>query len=205
MKRGDTPHYTDHSILDAVKADKTGSAFSARDFLKLGTHAAVRKALERLTKNGELRRIRRGFYDRPRPHPVLGQTATDPMELVRSVMKTTGAQWQVSGAYAANQLHLTEQVPAKIGILTNGVPRKISLGKLTLDFRRAAPRNLLGAGKTSGLVFQALRYLGKDQVSPEIVARLQRQLDPTTKQDLAKVAPQMPAWLRPVVEQIAAP
>ena len=202
MKRADTPHYTDHSILDAVKANKIGSAFSARDFFKLGSHAAVRKALERLTKNGELRRIRRGFYDRPRPHPILGQTATDPMELVRSVMKNTGAQWQVSGAYAANQLHLTEQVPAKIVILTNGVPRKISLGKLTLDFRRAAPRNLIGAGTTAGLVFQALRYLGKNHVTPEIISRLRRDLDPTTKKDLAKFTPQMAVWLHPIVQQI---
>ena len=202
MKKGYAPQYTDRSILEAVKADKVGSAFSARDFLELGSHAAVRKALERLTKKGELRRIRRGFYDRPRPHPILGQTAPDPMELVRSVMKDTGAQWQVSGAYAANQLHLTEQVPAKIVIFTNGVPRKISLGKLTLDFRRAAPRNLIGAGTTAGLVFQALRYLGENHVTPEIVSRLRRDLDPATKKDLAKLTPQMAAWLRPVVQQI---
>lgn len=202
MKRRDSPHYTDHSILDAVRADKFGSAFAARDFLKLGSPAAVRKALERLTKSGELRRIRRGFYDRPRPHPLLGQTATDPMELVRSVMKNTGAQWQVSGAYAANQLHLTEQVPARIVIFTNGIPRKISLGKLTLDFRRAAPRNLIGAGTTAGLVFQALRYLGKDHATPEIISRLRRDLDQATKKDLAKFTPQMAAWLRPVVQQI---
>ncbi|HEY0947135.1 MAG TPA: DUF6088 family protein [Opitutaceae bacterium] len=205
MKRGRKPQYTDQSMLKLIESDHSGRAFSAGDFATLGSPAAVRKALERLTKAGRLRRIRRGFYDRPRPHPLLGETAPDPMQLVQSVMKNTGAQWQVSGAYAANQLHLTEQVPARIVVLTNGVPRKIALGKLTLDFRRAAPRNLLGAGKTSGLVFQALRYLGPDHVTPEIVARLQRQLDSATKKDLAKLAPQMSAWLRPLVQQIAAP
>ncbi len=205
MKRDAKPQYADQSILTLIESDRTGRTFSAGDFTTLGSAAAVRKALERLTKAGRLRRIRRGFYDRPRPHPLLGETAPDPMQLVRSVMKNTGAQWQVSGAYAANQLHLTEQVPARMVVLTNGVPRKIALGKLTLDFRRAAPRNLLGAGKTSGLVFQALRYLGKDQVTPAIVARLQREIDPATKQELAKLAPKMAAWLRPLIPQITAP
>lgn len=204
MKKEIEPLYTDHAILAAVKADRAGSIFSARDFLNLGSHVAVRKALERLTKNGELRRISRGFYDRPRPHPILGQTAADPMEFVRSIMKNTGAEWQVSGAYAANQLHLTEQVPAKIVVLTNGVPRKIPLGKLTVEFRRAAPRNLLGAGRTSGRVFQALRYLGKEHVTPKIVTQLRRDLDHATKRDLVKLAVQMPAWLRPLIQQIAA-
>ena len=42
------------------------------------------------------------------------------------------------------RLGLSDQVPAKIVILTDGVPRRVSLGKLTLVFRRAAPRNLFG-------------------------------------------------------------
>ena len=42
MKKGDSPHYTDHSILDAVRADKFGSAFAARDFLKLGSVEAAK-------------------------------------------------------------------------------------------------------------------------------------------------------------------
>lgn len=204
MKSPVDTHHTDDKILRVIRATKRARAFSALDFLRLGNPAAVRKALERLTKRGDLRRVRRGFYDRPRAHPILGQTAPDPMELVRGIMKNSAAVWQVSGAYAANLLHLTEQVPAKIVILTNGVPRKVALGKLTLDFRRAAPRNLLGAGKPAGLVFQALRHLGKDHVSPEIVARLQQQLDPATKADLDALAPQAAAWMCPLLQQIAA-
>jgi hypothetical protein len=39
------------------------------------------------------------------------------------------------------------------------VPRQVPLGKLMLTLRRAAPRNLLGAGMRAGLVIQGLRYL----------------------------------------------
>lgn len=200
-----TSQSIDDTILKSVRATKSASTFSAKDFLHLGNPAAIRKALERLTKRGDLRRIRRGFYDRPRPHPLLGQTAPDPMDLVRGVMKDSGAQWQVSGAYAANLLHLSEQVPAKILILTDGVSRKIPLGKLTLDFRRAAPRHLLGAGKPAGLVIQAIRHLRPTGMTPAVIACLRRQLDPTTKADLLSLAPKLAAWMQPIVQHIVTP
>ncbi|HVU31801.1 MAG TPA: DUF6088 family protein [Opitutaceae bacterium] len=192
----------ERSILRAIRATKSASTFSAKDFLHVGNPPAIRKALERLTKNGDLRRIRRGFYDRPRAHPLLGQTAPDPMDLVRGVMKDTGAQWQVSGAYAANQLRLSEQVPAKIVILTDGAPRKIPLGKLVLDFRRTAPRNLLGAGTRAGLVIQAIRHLRASGMTPAIIGRLQRQLDPDTKAELVDLVPKTAAWMQPIIQRI---
>ena len=204
MGKPDTLDSTETSILKSVRARRSALVFSARDFAASGRPAAVRKALERLVRRGTLRRVRRGFYDQPRPHPLLGQTAPNAMDLVKSVMKNSSAQWQVSGAYAANLLHLSDQVPARIVILTNGVPRKIALGKLTLDFRRAAPRNLLGAGRPAGLVIQALRHLDRGGITPEIIAKLRHRLDPATKADLTSLSPKLAAWLQPLVREIAA-
>lgn len=120
-------------------------------------------------------------------------------------MKGTGSQWQFSGAYAANRLGLSEQVPAKILVLTDGTPRRVSLGKLNLIFRHVAPRSLIGAGRPAGLVIQALKHLRKTGLSPADVSRLQQRLDATTKADLATLAPSMSAWMRPLVAQIVAP
>jgi hypothetical protein len=202
MRTDTDSHPADVKIMRMVRATKGAKTFSARDFSRLASSVAIRKALERLAKRGNLRRVRRGFYDRPRSHPILGQTAPDPMELARGIMRNSAAIWQVSGAYAANLLHLSDQVPARIVILTDGVPRKVALDKLTLDFRRAAPRNLLGAGKPAGLVLQALRHLRKAHVSPDIIARLRQQLDAATKADLDALSPDAPAWMRSLLLQI---
>lgn len=172
----------------------------------LGTWAArpaIGQGLARLVKQGRLRRVRQGIYDLPRAHPLLGLTAPDPMAVIRALMDGSGAQWQASGAYAANLLGLSDQVPAKIVILTDGVPRRVPLGKLTLVFRRAAPRNLLGAGKPAGLVIQAIRYLRKDGLSPAMIDRLRKQLDADTKADLRTLGPDVAAWMQPVVRRIA--
>ena len=192
----------DKSILRTLRSQRSAAVLSPRHFDKLGNPAAVRQALSRLAKAGKIRRVRRGLYDLPRTHPIMGQAVPDTMAAVRTLMEGSHAQWQASGAYAANLLGLSEQVPAKIVILTNGVPRRVSLGKVTLIFLRAAPRNLLGAGQPAGLVIQALRYFGKSAVSPEIVQRLRKQLNKETKAALRSLAPKLPAWMHPIVAQI---
>ncbi len=192
----------DVSILRSMRSSRRASVFSPRHFDGVGSPDAIRQALSRLVKAGTIRRIRRGLYDLPRQHPIIGQTAPDIMATVRALMDGSHAQWQFSGAYAANALGLSDQVPAKIVILTNGVPRRVSLGKLTLVFRRAAPRNLLGAGRPAGLVIQAIRHLSTDPDLSRHLAQLRKQLDAKTKADLKSLAPNTPAWMRPILQQL---
>jgi Family of unknown function (DUF6088) len=204
MKPIGTMQRRNKSLLRSIMASKSALVFTSKDFGHLGSSVAIRKALERLVKRGDLSRVRRGAYYRPMPHPLLGKTAPDPMDLVRVILRDSGAQGQVSGAYAANLLNLSDQVPAKIVILTDGVSRKIPLGKLTLDFRRTVPRHLLGAGKPAGLVIQAIRYLRPTGITPAVIAGLRQRLGPSTKKDLVSLLPKLPVWMQPVVVQIAA-
>src|SRR6266545_2392561 len=117
----------DKSIISRIRGSGAGSVFSPKQFLDLGNRSAVGVALHRLVKAGKIRRIRRGLYDLPRQHPITGQTAPNIMATVRALMDGSDARWQFTGAYAANALGLSDQVPAKIIILTDGVPRKVSL------------------------------------------------------------------------------
>jgi Family of unknown function (DUF6088) len=193
----------DNPILRFMQTKPDAAVFSLAQFADLGNPDAIRKALSRLVKAGKIRRIRRGLYDLPRSHPITGQTAPDITATVQALMEGSHAQWQFTGAYAANALGLSDQVPAKIIILTDGVPRKVSLGKLTLIFRRAAPRNLLGAGHRAGLVIQALRYLKGSPDLAKHVERLKRNLDTETKKKLASLASKLVVWMRPLVQQIS--
>lgn len=195
----------DSRIFRRIRSSRDGCVFSPNQFLDLGGRSAVGVALHRLVKAGAIRRIRRGLYDLPRSHPIIGKTAPNIMAMatVRALMDSSHARWQFSGAYATNALGLSDQVPAKIIILTDSAPRRISLGKLTLVFRRVAPRNLLGAGQRAGLVVQALRYLRTSSDLSRDIVRLQKTLDPDTKRDLALLAPKLVAWMRPVAHSIA--
>jgi len=193
----------DDKILKSIRATNSALAFQVKHFLQFGTNEAIRKALQRLVQAGKLRRIRQGLYDLPQEHPIIGQTAPDPMGVIKALMDGSNAQWQVSGAYAANLLGLSEQVPTKIVILTDGISRLVELDALTISFRRASPRNLLGAGKLAGTVIQALRYLRKDGVTQKHIHHLNKQLDAKTKKELKTLCAKLPVWMQGIVQEIA--
>jgi hypothetical protein len=71
-----------------------------------------------------------------------------------------------------------------------------------IDFRRASPRNLVGAGRPAGLVVQALRSLRSTGTTPHIIAKLRRELKRADKAELAELVPQLPAWMQPIVGEI---
>ncbi|MCY4052533.1 MAG: DUF6088 family protein, partial [Hyphomicrobiales bacterium] len=60
-------------ILRRVRSKGRGKwVCTPKDFLDLGNRSSVDKALSRLVKNGDLRRVGRGFYDMPRFSKILG-------------------------------------------------------------------------------------------------------------------------------------
>jgi len=56
----------------------------------------------------------------------------------------------------------------------------------------------------SGAVFQALRYVGKDGVTDQVIRTLAHALNDKDRDQLQKQARQVPAWMLPVVQQITA-
>ena len=181
-----------------------GAVFTPADFLDLGSRASVDQTLSRLTDQGVIRRLARGIYDYPKTSPRLGRLSPDPDAVAAAIARKDGRVVQVSPARAANMLGLTTQVPAKAVYLTDGPSRTKQIGAQTIIMRNAAARNLVGAGKPTGAVFQALRYLGKDGVDASVVARLSRTIDADTRRALVKDALQAPGWMRRVFQQIAA-
>jgi hypothetical protein len=71
---------------------------------------------------------------------------------------------QPAGAYAANLVGLSEQVPGRIVFLTNGPSKKVKIGKLEIIFRTAREKTMHAAGTKVGLVIQSLKNLGKDHI-----------------------------------------
>jgi hypothetical protein len=178
--------------------------FSRFDFLDLGPTDAVGMALKRMHDAGTIRRVKRGFYDRPRSHPLWGVQNPSGPELVSAMARRSGTRVQAHGATAANELRLTEQVPAQIIYETDGPAREIDLGgrrpiKLTKRPRR-------DAGVTSEVarfVFAGLRNIGKAHLTPERVAHLRRELKPADRRQLLRNLPYAPAWMHPHLRTIA--
>lgn len=194
----------ERSVTSRIYGRGRGSVFTPNDFLDLGSRGAVDLSLHRLTELGTIRRVARGLYHYPECHPLLGEVAPSIEAVAKALASSEQVKLQPSGAYAANLLGLSEQVPAKVVFLTSGRARKVKLGKLVIELRPTTPRRVSASGRTSGLVLAALRYFGKAHITPERVAHLQKTLSKEDRKELLADLPSAPAWLHPHLRAIAA-
>jgi hypothetical protein len=183
---------------------RAGEAVPTVDFLDLGTRSAVDQALARLVRRQTIRRIGRGLYELPRMGSLLNQPLIQsPDDLVRVWARKNGLRVVPSGAHAANLLGLSTQVPAKIVYYTNGRTQNLSLGPYSIKLLNRGPKTMDVRGRLAPLVFQALRYLRRSGVTPEVIGRLRSTLSRDDKAELTRGLRYTAAWMKPVIEQIA--
>lgn len=106
---------------------------------------------------------------------------------------------------AANDLGLTDAVPAKIVVHTDARRRAIKLGNVTITFRSTAASKLFWAGRPAMRVVQALHWLrdllAREGESDQVKRKLAKLFeDPTAgpplKADLTAGLSALPTWLR---------
>jgi hypothetical protein len=193
----------DNQILKAINALGYGAIFVPTDFLSFGSRQAVDIVLHRLVRKGTIRRLARGIYDFPKEHPKLGKLQPSLEKIAQALVGRYCTRIQPTGAYAANILGLSEQVPAKVVFLTDGPSRTIKIGATTIQLRRTTPKNMTMAGRLSGLLVQAFRELGKENVTAERIEHLKRILPLDKRQELLKDIRLVPEWMHSIFRKLA--
>jgi len=186
-----------------IRRKPKGWVFTPRQFRDLGSPYAVGMTLLRLARAGSIRHLGRGLYDIPQQHRVLGELTPDPEAIARAVAGRDGIRLQPTGAYAANLLGLSEQVPAKIVFLTDGASREVRVGKQTITLRKRAPSRLSTHDRLSGLLIHAFQHLGKAHITPAHIAQLRKSLPAAERRKLLADLPLAPAWMHPLLREIA--
>lgn len=189
-------------IIKRVRGNGRGAVFTASDFADIGSRGGVDQALSRLAIDGSIRRLDRGLYDFPKTSAQLGQLSPNLDNIVRAIAKKDDLVLQVSSSAAANMFGLTTQVPAKLTYLTDGRTRSRQIGSQTIYFRKATGKTLVGAGNKTGAVFQALRYVGKNGITDQVIHNLASALTDKDRNLLMKQSLKVASWMRPVVQQI---
>jgi len=196
----------DSKTLDRIRGHGRGWVFTPAHLADLGTRNAVASALKRFKAAGTIRQLARGLYDYPVQHPILGTVAPSADAIARALVLRNGIRLQPSGAYAANVLGLSEQVPSRVVFLTDGPARKVKIGKREIHLQHTTPRNMATVGRKSGTLIQALRYLGQDQMGEKVITILRRQIADQDRAAIRKDLRHAPAWiadlLRPLTEPI---
>ncbi len=122
--------------------------------------------------------------------------------VVKAVAGKHRLRVQPGGAYAANLLGLSEQVPAKIVLLTDGVSRTIRAGPMRIAFKRTSPRNMSAANRLAGLVIQAFKSLRREHITAARLEHLRKTLPAAERAKLVRDLDLAPGWMRPLIRQL---
>lgn len=191
-------------IQRRLKSKPDEWVFSAKDFLDVGTRAAVDQSLSRLAKAGVIRRVARGLYDRPRQSGLLRAPAAPTLDaVVDAVARRDAVVIVPDGSVDANQLGLTTAVPARPLYWTTGVSRTLKVGTRTVRMKRMPRWLQYWVGRRAGPVVKAMQWLGPALDDGHDVAKqLRGRMPPGAARDLGRHIAQLPTWMHDSVRHI---
>ena len=189
-------------IREQVKQDKPGTVYFISDFAQHGNDVFISRLLSECVDDGLLIRIANGIYYKP-VETKFGVLFPSVDELIKAIARRDNAQILPTGETAQNLLGLSTQVPTRYVYLTSGSSRRIVLREQTITLKRSVPRNFACKNDFMATLIQALKSIGKDNVTDEhrqtIAGLLQKHLDDKTYIDDLKTAP---IWVRKFISEI---
>jgi hypothetical protein len=174
---------TEKQIIARVRARGKGFVFSTKLFSSLtDDSASVRTALSRLVQKKSIRRLSHGLYDFPIVHPQLGALVPSVENVINAIKSADAIEVQATGAYAANLLGLSTQIP--------------------IILKPTTPKNMIGAGTKAGLILHALRQIGQNNVTNEMVDQIKSKIVDADIKHIKKQIPYAPAWIAKIMRTL---
>ena len=189
----------DSKVIAKIKKAKRGTLFFCDNFSSFGNAETIRRTLNRLVEAGEINRVAPGIFVRPQMDKIIGKITPKIEDIADAIARRDKAKIVPTGAYALNRLGLSTQVPMKIVYLTDGSARNIKVGNYTISFIRTSPKNVAAIGKISRLAIQALKSIGKENVSPKEIEQIQNVLMKEKVSYLEHDLRIAPSWIKEVI------
>lgn len=189
------------SILTQAQSLPEGGLLSPKEFLHLGSRAAIDQTLSRLAREGKLLRVGRGAYSLP----VQGRFGVRPPSteaVVEAIESTSGETVVASGAAEANALGLTTQVPTREVFLTSGPSRRLKLGNREVELKHGNRWQMLLGKRPAGKAIRALIWLGPEQ-APKVLQVLRSKLPSQEWEAMRQARAGLPSWMAKAVSEVA--
>lgn len=190
-------------IRERILSAEDGTIFATSDFADIADSATVRQSLNRLVDSGILRRVFRGIFEKPKYSNLLKEyVATDPNAVANALARNY--HWTIApcGNTALNFLGLSTQVTATWSYISDGPYRIYEWDSIKIEFKHRANRKITGLSYITVLVVQALKTLGKDNITPEIIRILSDRLDSKDKVLILKESAEATDWVYDIIRYI---
>lgn len=181
-----------------------GWAFSSTDLIKDFDRQQIDNVLSDLTKDKKIRRVTRGIYDYPKYSELLQKNLSPDIEQVaRAIGRKFNWRIEVSGDSALNILNLSTQIQAKYIYLSDGPNKSYKLfNDVEIEFKKASLKDIGFKYKESSLIVQALKSLGKEYITDEIIKKIREQIEPKMYQKILKDTQSTTVWIYEIIKQI---
>ena len=187
------------NILSAAQSLPEGGLLSPKEFLHLGSRAAVDKTLSRLAQEGKLMRVSRGVYVAPQ-HGRFGTRPPSTEAVILAIETSSGETVVANGAADANALGLSTQVQTREVFFTSGPSRILHLGNRVVELKHGHRWQLLLGKRPAGMAIRALSWLGPE-AAPAALQRLRAKLPESEWEALRGVRGLLPNWMARVVSE----
>lgn len=190
-------------ILGEIDRHGRGWVFSQKDLVHLGSRASIDYVLHHLVRKRIIRRIIRGIYDYPIYSKRLEQHLSPDIDKVaQAFARKSSWDIQPSGPSALNILGLSTQVPGKYLYLSSGPHRSYDIDKSKLIFRHVAQKEIDFTLYESRIVVPALKSLGRDSISINVINSIREWLDPTLRGKLLMDTKNVTGWVYDAIRKI---
>ncbi len=190
-------------IQERIRNAADGTIFVNSDFVDIAGQETVRRTLNRMVQAGVLSRIINGVYEKPKYSKLLDEyVAADPDAVARALAKSY--HWSIApcGNTALNLLGLSTQVTALYSYISDGPYKTYEWNCTKLEFKHRTNKEITGLSYMTSLIIQALKTLGKDNVTPEIIQTLSKKLSDDEKQTCLKEATESTDWVYDTIRKI---
>jgi hypothetical protein len=189
------------AIIEKSLTVPEGHVLSPKEFLHLGSRAAVDQAFSRLAKAGSLLRVARGIY----VAPSRGGEETQARR-TETVALSIAAKGKVAitgnGAVAAKSFGLIPQAPDEVTFLTTGRNKQLTVGSAKASLQHAPYWMLALGGSKAGDAVRALAWMGAE-CAEQTASQLHRQLSDSQWEALSSVRASLPTWMAVAVSKAA--
>lgn len=190
-------------IRERISAASDGTVFTNSDFVDIADTDTIRKIMQRLTQKGLLRRVSKGIFEKPKYSSLLKEyVAVDPNEVAKAVARCY--HWTIApcGNTALNYLGLSNQVTAVWSYVSDGPYRVYKWDSTKLEFKHRTNKEISGLSYITRIVIQALKALGKENITAKIIAELSAKLSEDNKNTILTEATEATDWVYEAIRKI---
>lgn len=177
-----------------------GEPFTVENLKHYGKWPNIQRSLSRLTRSGEIRRIGKGIYAKPKIVKGIEIVRTGKL-LVECIEKITHETVIISGAHAINILGISSQGQMQEMYYWTGRTKMLNVDGVLVKLQYINKKYVNKSDPLLELLLSSAYFLGKEMFTVETLKLVEHRVGREKILELKQYLPQIPKWVMIVFSQ----